>query len=210
MKPHQQLDQDDLERIALFALGVLPQEEAEAFRDHSRKCALCREESAALEPVVAGLGELAPDADPPAALKDRLFGELGLQNPERHKRAAEAGPERDASAPTVEAGRVHVRSDDLDWEAANIPGVFRKMLHVDRDRKSCAMLVRMEPGTRYPAHFHVGPEEIFVLEGDFRDEFGALVKGDYQRVEANTRHGWQYTERGCLLLVRSSPLDRVL
>jgi hypothetical protein len=37
-----------------------------------------------------------------------------------------------------------------------------------------------------------------------------MAAGDFQRMEAGTRHPLQRTERGCLLFLRSSTEDRLI
>jgi anti-sigma factor ChrR (cupin superfamily) len=154
--------------------------------------------------ALAAMGNLVEEEAPPPELKTKLFARLGL-------REAEEAPSEVGAAPPVAAGTLtRVKSDDIEWQATPIPGVFRKLLFMDKANDMCTMLVRMDPGTRYPGHIHAGPEEIFVLEGDFSDDTGTLTKGDFQRVENHTRHGRQTTASGCLLLVRSSPRDKLL
>lgn len=50
------------------------------------------------------------------------------------------------------------------------------------------VLIRMEPGCGYPAHTHVGVEDVLVLRGGYRDERGAYRAGAYVRYEAGSRH----------------------
>ena len=73
-----------------------------------------------------------------------------------------------------------------------------------------AMMIRMEPGTRYPAHRHGGREECFVLEGDLRHADQVMHGGDYEVVDTGTIHGEQWTEHGCLLLITSSMHDELI
>ena len=73
------------------------------------------------------------------------------------------------------------------------------------------MLIRMAPGTAYPAHRHGGAEECYVLEGDLHvgDDI-VMHAGDYQRAEAGSTHPVQSTRGGCLLLLTSSLRDELV
>ena len=61
-------------------------------------------------------------------------------------------------------------------------------LDSDRLRGYAAVLIRMEPGSRYPGHRHSGPEELLVLEGAFEDENGRYEAGDFVRHATGTSH----------------------
>ena len=85
-----------------------------------------------------------------------------------------------------------------------------RRLFVDDTSGRVTMMVRMAAGTSYPSHRHGGFEECFVLEGDLQVGSEMLHAGDYQRASAGSVHGVQSTERGCLLLLSSSPGDELL
>ena len=68
----------------------------------------------------------------------------------------------------------------------------------------------MAAGSSYPGHLHGGVEECLVLEGDLQVEGEELRAGDYQRAEASSQHGTQWTKNGCLLLIVSSQHDALL
>lgn len=103
-----------------------------------------------------------------------------------------------------------VRDDDGSWETTAVEGVSVKPLFVDEARRVVTMLVRMDPGSSYPPHRHVGPEECLVLEGDLHVAGAVLGPGDYQRAEVHSHHGVQSTEGGCTLFITSSTEDELL
>jgi anti-sigma factor ChrR (cupin superfamily) len=51
-----------------------------------------------------------------------------------------------------------------------------------------AALVKWPGGERFQPHTHVGGEEIFVLSGEFRDEFGRYPAGTWLRSPHMSRH----------------------
>ncbi|MBI5852824.1 MAG: cupin domain-containing protein [Planctomycetes bacterium] len=74
------------------------------------------------------------------------------------------------------------------FQPTRYPGVSIHFYRTDRESGHAAVMIRMEPGCGYPAHRHVGPEELLVLQGGFRDEHGEWRAGDYARFEPGTRH----------------------
>lgn len=56
-----------------LALGILPEAEAEAVRDHMRTCPACSAEVASLTPVADRLLELVPGTEPPPGFERRIL-----------------------------------------------------------------------------------------------------------------------------------------
>jgi anti-sigma factor ChrR (cupin superfamily) len=102
------------------------------------------------------------------------------------------------------------RADDAAFEPTAIAGITVRRLSVDRAADRATMLVRMAPGTSYPPHRHGGAEECFVLSGDLHHEDRVMRAGDYELTTAGTRHERQWTDDGCLLLIRSSLSDELI
>lgn len=76
----------------------------------------------------------------------------------------------------------------VDWPPSRRHGIHVKVLWTDPESGDAAVLVRMDPGCTYPRHRHVRDEEIFVLQGGFRDERGEYAAGDFRRFEAGSIH----------------------
>lgn len=83
-----------------------------------------------------------------------------------------------------EALRIDTRS--APWYPGLVAGLSVMPLH-EHDGVSTA-LVRWAPETRFNPHIHVGGEEIFVLDGVFRDENGAYPAGTWLRSPRGSRH----------------------
>ena len=104
------------------------------------------------------------------------------------------------SLPTT-ADLVTVAGDAGDWTETS-PGNWVKLLRADEDTVS--ILVRLEPGTVFPAHSHPADEETLVLEGETRFGDIPLSAGDYHLAPKGTEHGAVTTETGCLLFIRTA------
>ena len=62
-------------------------------------------------------------------------------------------------------------------------------------------VVRYEAGATFSDHIHPGGEEIFVLEGEFADEFGSYPAGTYIRNPPGSNHS-PFSRIGCKLFVK--------
>jgi anti-sigma factor ChrR (cupin superfamily) len=63
-------------------------------------------------------------------------------------------------------------------------------------------LVRWAPDTQFNPHTHLGGEEIFVLEGTFRDELGDYPSGTWIRSPHSSKHMPFTGPEGALILVK--------
>ncbi len=88
-----------------------------------------------------------------------------------------------------------------DWLETS-PGNSIKILRSDDE--SMSMLVRLEPGTTFPAHFHPADEETYVVEGETWFGDIHLKAGDFHLAPEGTHHGEVRTETGCVLLIRKA------
>ena len=96
------------------------------------------------------------------------------------------------------------RSAAAEWQPLKEPGVtgvYVKVLRFDEaTSRAPTILLKFDPGARYPAHIHPGGEEIFVLEGDIRLGKDHLYNGDYLYTAPNNIHA-VYSKGGCVVLV---------
>ena len=97
-----------------------------------------------------------------------------------------------------------VRSNDVPWQPLDEPGIVGvavKVLRFDEATgRAPTILLRFDPGARYPAHTHPGGEEIFVLEGDIRLGKDHLRAGDHLYTAPHNVHS-VLSEGGCIVLV---------
>ncbi len=66
-----------------LALGILPEAEAEAARDHMRTCPACSAEVASLTPVADRLLELVPGTEPPLGFERRVLAAVSPSSTRR-------------------------------------------------------------------------------------------------------------------------------
>jgi len=93
-------------------------------------------------------------------------------------------------------------ADDLDalpWQSTRAEGIAWIPLHLAGDpgtpepargssRAAATVLIRMAPGRGYEPHRHVGTEDVLVLRGGYRDEFGTYCAGEHVHYAARSEH----------------------
>ena len=230
MNTHLYLDDELAERAALFVLGLLPDEEARSWRVHSLLCPVCRTEVDQLQRLTGELARLAPAVPAPSGAWSKILARIRAPDPGTGASSARESskPEQDAtiqvwkrwgdgsephgrrSAASIDPSITLVEQNQGGFEPTGIAGIEVRRLFVDTAADRATMLVRMAPGSSYPAHRHGGAEECFVLQGDLRVGLDTRMRvGDYQRADEGSEHPEQSTEAGCLLLIVSSLHDEL-
>ena len=77
---------------------------------------------------------------------------------------------------------------NIPWRATRHRGVHLHLLRHDEESGDVTVLIRMGPGCSYPAHRHRGVEEVFILQGGYRDGRGQHRAGDYVLNDAGSAH----------------------
>ncbi|HEX8119536.1 MAG TPA: cupin domain-containing protein [Pyrinomonadaceae bacterium] len=182
-------------QAALYALGALEGEEAREFEEHlAAGCASCAAELREYETVAGQLGLAAPEAEPPAGVRERL---LKLVSGEKPESAPGASHQDDLP------GFLVVRAGEGKWRPTDDAGVTFKLLYADRERGTATTLVRMEPGSRIRSHRHLGVEQCLVLEGDVRAGATGMRAGDFNCSMPGSVHEELVSDGGALLLLVS-------
>ncbi len=184
------------EMAALYASGAMTDDERRKFEAHlGEGCPTCAAALAEYDDVVLHLAEgVAPQAPPPQ-IAARLLARIS---------GAEAATEHVEAAEPREAATLWVRrADEGQWTDTPYWGVQVRTLYVDKRRRQFTSLVRMAPGSSYPAHSHHEAEECLVLEGDLRFGQHVLHGGDFLRTGPGYEQVMQTTEGGCLLYLTS-------
>jgi anti-sigma factor ChrR (cupin superfamily) len=173
---------DDIEALALAdAAGALdPDEQRELQQKLASAAPDVRSRVSRLYETTALLAAEAPFEQPAAGVRDRLMARI-------------TGPSRY----TLGAG-------DGEWVPTPLPGIQIKVLAIDRPRDLVTMLIRAEPGARYPSHTHSTAEECYVIRGSVVIEGRVLRPGDFHHADAHSDHGEITTTEGAEVLIVGS------
>lgn len=91
----------------------------------------------------------------------------------------------------------------VDWQdhsSQGRQGALINYLYRCQQSGQSVALVRFQPQSSAPTHEHLGHESIFVIEGDYEDEYGRHVTGDLVVYQPGSRHSWR-SETGATLYV---------
>jgi len=98
------------------------------------------------------------------------------------------------------------KTGNLAWkplleEGVDTSGLFVKILRFDeQQQRPPSILLKFNPGAKYPYHNHPGGEELFVLQGSCMVNDTVMNAGDYLYTPAGFKHAVK-TETGCELLL---------
>jgi anti-sigma factor ChrR (cupin superfamily) len=177
------------ELVSAHAVHALTASEATAVDQHLASCERCRQEFAALRPVLAAFAAwpvdvLRPEPSLQARLAERIAAETGGQ-------------------PVLPST---TQWSEPEWEDV-APGIQCKLLATDPRRHRVSMLVRLAPGGEYPPHTHAGVEELHLLAGELWIDDRKLCPGDYNRGEPGTGDQRVWSETGCTCVLVTSTKD---
>jgi hypothetical protein len=180
-------DHGDL--VFLYVLQVLPPTEIAGAETHFSSCTDCQQELESLRPLVGAFTSRPTDVVRPAqSLWPRLAQRIGN----------ETGTEPLLAPPEI--------SSKPQWEQA-APGIHVKILSKDEERDMVSMLVRLDPGTDYPAHVHAGVEDLHLLHGILHVDDRTLYPGDFIHAEAGSVDQRVWSETGCTCFLMTSTKD---
>jgi len=107
---------------------------------------------------------------------------------------------RESDAPAVPAGFSFKYATDDIWQPHPVPGIRMKVLSASQSGY-VTLLLDVAPGTRFPAHHHVGDEECYVISGTVYSFGRRLGPGDFLHADAGTDHGELWTDEGARVLL---------
>src|SRR5688572_2073368 len=106
---HSRADDGFIEFAALYALGMLDEDEAAAYETHlAEGCELCSEEASSYQSVVANLGFMVEMEAPAEATKERLAARIASD-----VKGKSSKPETALSASNLMRS---IRKEELEWQ----------------------------------------------------------------------------------------------
>lgn len=92
---------------------------------------------------------------------------------------------------TQEDGSAIVRAHRIPWTrlaAPGLPGLEFKLLHLDDDRGTATMLMKIDAAHQLDLHKHLAAVEVFVVSGSFHYENGEVFEGEYMFEAGGVKH----------------------
>jgi quercetin dioxygenase-like cupin family protein len=186
------INEQQQEQASLYVLGAMPADEQRAFETRIKADPELRALVLDLQRSTALMAAARSSAALPSGLKAKVMGRISERSFDQA--AATALPRY---APGFE---FHGAGDECGWKQLAVRGAWIKLLSLEQDRGYAVLLGRLEPGVRYPAHEHLGSEQLFIITGDLHVGDRTLGPGDFHHADAGTAHGVNYSEQGCTLL----------
>ena len=94
----------------------------------------------------------------------------------------------------------------LDWQTRTDNGIWQIPLYRQGGYRDWTMLLKIDPGAESPHHSHPNGEEVFVIDGEFSDEFGTYPAGTWTRNPPGSSHAVR-SEKGAILYVRFGGME---
>jgi quercetin dioxygenase-like cupin family protein len=193
---------DDVEALALAdAAGALDADERRELE--ARVAALSpaqQAEVARLYDVSLALALAAPQLEPPARVRSQLMAVIQAD-------AVGGDAVGDVVAGPAKPSNYTLLAGEGQWNETPFPGITMKILAIEPARNLVTMLLKGEPGARYPSHRHSAGEECYVISGSVVIEGRVLRAGDFHHAEADTDHGEIFTTEGTEVLLIGAVSD---
>ena len=189
------IPEEQQQLASLYAAGALPPEEQRAFEVTLRCDAELAELVRSLQRAADLMALAAPRMDPPRELREK-----GLSRIRAATEAPAAGPSIKTERALRPGFHFHGAADPSGWKQLPLRGAWVKLLALEKDRGYAILLGKLEAGVRYPAHGHLGAEELYILTGDLHIGDRSLGPGDFHHSDAGTAHDVNYSVEGCTLL----------
>jgi quercetin dioxygenase-like cupin family protein len=195
---------DDVEALALAdAVGALDADEHRELE--ARIAALSpaqQAEVARLYDASLAMALAAPQVEPPARVRAQLLAVIAAD-----AAGGDAVGDPLAGAVPVKTANYTLLASEGQWNETPFPGITMKILAIEPARNLVTMLLKGEPGARYPSHRHSTGEECYVVSGSVVIEGRVLRAGDFHHAEADTDHGEIYTTEGTEVLLIGAVSD---
>ena len=108
-------------------------------------------------------------------------------------------------APGSDRKQVRHDSTNGEWVTGEEGCIHRQMLNNEEAHGEVSYLARFDHNAQLPRHGHPDGEEVLVLEGELKDEYGRYPKGTWVRMPEMSRHA-PGSDTGCLIFVKRGHL----
>ena len=184
------VDKHVIEDLHEYALEILHPARAAEIESHFSKCRSCLRELGIVSDLLVQSFTHDVALTPPSDLRSRLLEDVSAIAPYSlyHLQMAEALGGTEAGLREELASMPHPST----WAEGPIPHCrLFPCVAAAQPRDAIRTLVRMEQGSRFPDHEHVGDETVLIVQGSLRSEDGEVHRpGKVLRMAAGTSHGF--------------------
>ncbi|MGH8247563.1 MAG: cupin domain-containing protein [Gammaproteobacteria bacterium] len=187
------INEQQQELASLHAVGALTAEEQAQFERDLAANPELRAYARGLQRTAELVAISSSTVKPPARLKGKVLARIdalgATQRPNPNP------------AMTAPAGlRFEDGASNQGWKALPVAGAYIKLLSLEQEPGYAVLMGKLDPGTRYPAHVNVGPEDFFILSGDLVIGDRKMVAGDFHHADKGSQHPENCSVEGCTLL----------
>ena len=193
------------ELLQLFVTGELPASLSAAIAIHTDMCPSCQQKTAQMMNMKAG--KIFDDMNVQSVVVDDEVSESNIVSLNFEDMIASiVADEQQTAIPVHQQKNITIgeQSYTLPRAIENMTlGRFTQMGKISRARLQLdegeihSSLLNIDPGGSVPEHTHKGYELTLLLDGQFTDEQGCYVPGDFIMRDATDTHQ-PYSEKGCL------------
>jgi len=96
-------------------------------------------------------------------------------------------------------------TEQNDWIQGNVGGkppyFLKKILARDKEKNIEWYLIKLDPNTKYPLHYHSNLEWVYVLKGEMNDKNGNYKEGDRLINDIGSEHQITSGDKGTEIMV---------
>ena len=83
---------------------------------------------------------------------------------------------------------------EYEWIKLPWPGIFNKVLFMDRVTGATIELAKVEKGSTFPEHYHPSVQTLFLVEGRLRSNDAIITPGTFNVIPTGQLHGPFFAE----------------
>lgn len=192
------------ETLAAFAAGHLDEARMVVVATHLDLCSHCRTQADDMEALGGACLEL---IEPVAMSEDALktFWKIA-EHSQPSVQEASTCADNDQLPESAKSLSAYLKGglENVNWRPV-APGVSQSILPAEGYRKDALRLLKINPGTKIPAHSHGDHELTLILRGAYKDDIGGFEVGDLADLDGSHSHSPQACgDEPCICLIATS------
>lgn len=193
-----------IDTLALYAAGQIDEARTVVIASHIALCKKCRE----IVHDIEALGGACLEQAEPVALSDQALSTFWkiADHTDPMERDASTGAANDLRAEVALPLSAYLPGgvDKVQW-CPVAPGISQSIIEAEGYRRNALRLLKINPGTKIPAHSHGSQELTMILRGAYRDQNGEFCEGDLADLDGSHTHSPEaFGDEPCICLIATS------